>query len=201
MRLFPTVSTFALALATTSAARIHNITVIDVGANVSAPGGPVQFVPPSVNATKGSIVTFRFSGLIAGNHTVTQGSFDSPCESLDGGFNSGWIYIPPNTTSGFPEWNLTITNDTKPIWFICKQLSQTNGNPHCWGGMVGAINAPTLGNETFAAYQNASRNSTVIPPQFGDGRNVGKGAFATTPPGPFPPGGTGYSLPTDIPHV
>jgi hypothetical protein len=53
---------------------------------------------------------------VAGNHTVTQ---DKPCQLLDGGFDSGFIYVPLGITSGVPEWNLTITDDTK------RKLSQT----------------------------------------------------------------------------
>ncbi|KIM83598.1 hypothetical protein PILCRDRAFT_88015 [Piloderma croceum F 1598] len=140
---------------------------VEVGGNTSIPGGPVQFVPASISAPKGTVVTFRFSGVIAGNHTVTQSSFDKPCQLLDGGFDSGFIYVPSNITYGFPEWNLTITDDTKPIWYYCKQLVHL---PHCTAaGMVGfsyrAINAPTSGSETFAAFQQAAKNSTGIPGQ------------------------------------
>jgi len=46
------------------------------------------------------------------NHTVTQSSFSSPCQPLSGGFDSGFIYIPSGVKSGFPEWNLTITDDS-----------------------------------------------------------------------------------------
>ena len=89
-----------------------------------------------------------------GNHTVTQSSFSSPCEPLSGGFDSGWIYVPQGISSGFPVWNLTITDDSKrkhhprstylraridhhfpAIWYYCKQLVPA---PHCnQGGMVG----------------------------------------------------------------
>jgi hypothetical protein len=45
-----------------------------------------------------------------GNHTVSQSSFSNPCGMLEGGFDSGYIVIPPGLTSGFPTFNLTITN-------------------------------------------------------------------------------------------
>jgi hypothetical protein len=48
-----------------------------------------------------------------GNHTVTQSSFADPCQLLSGGFDSGWISVPAGTSSGFAEWNLTITDATK----------------------------------------------------------------------------------------
>jgi len=91
----------------------------------------------------------------ANNHTVTQSSFSSPCQPLNGGFDSGFIYVPSGVKSGFPEWNLTITDDstrkyrslTDPfmsdywsryaaIWFYCKQLAP---GPHCISGMVGWV--------------------------------------------------------------
>jgi hypothetical protein len=57
------------------------------------------------------------------------------------------------TTTGFPTWNLTITDDSQPIWFFCKQFAPT---PHCDAGMVGAINPPTSGDNTFEAFQAAA---------------------------------------------
>jgi hypothetical protein len=88
-----------------------------------------------------------------GNHSVSQSSFSSPCQPLSGGFDSGFIYVPAGVDSGFPEWNITITDDSKrkhpslidsilasvnrrhaAIWFYCKQLSP---GPHCISGMVG----------------------------------------------------------------
>ena len=87
-----------------------------------------------------------------GNHSITQSSFESPCDPLGNGFDSGNIFIP-DTTGGFPTWNLTITNTSAPIWFFCKQLAP---QPHCDVGMVGSINAPSTGN-TFDAFQAAAR--------------------------------------------
>jgi hypothetical protein len=36
---------------------------VEVGGNTTTPGGPVQFVPASITAPKGSVVTFRFPGV------------------------------------------------------------------------------------------------------------------------------------------
>jgi hypothetical protein len=47
-----------------------------------------------------------------GNHSVSQSSFGSPCEPLAGGFDSGWVSVP-ESLSPPPEWNLTITDDSK----------------------------------------------------------------------------------------
>ena len=47
-----------------------------------------------------------------GNHTVTQSTFSKPCEPEAGGFDSGWVFVPAGETD-IPEWNLTITDDSK----------------------------------------------------------------------------------------
>ncbi|KAI0637563.1 Cupredoxin, partial [Trametes polyzona] len=121
--------------------------------HVGSQGGKqaLVFDPPSLNATKGSVITFVFDG-IPGNHTVAQSAFGKPCEPLAGGFDSGYIFVPPTTeaSASFPTFNITIEDDTKPIWFYC---AQQNPKPHCVAGMVGAINAPATGNtySSFAA--------------------------------------------------
>ncbi|KAJ6562196.1 hypothetical protein B0H19DRAFT_944411, partial [Mycena capillaripes] len=133
--------------------------VIDVGAEQTSPGGIFQFNPSSITATNGSVITFRFSG-IPGNHTVTQSSFANPCQPIADGFDSGWIGILKNGTDGvLPEWNLTITNDTAPIWFFCRQLFPS---AHCTAGMVGAINVKP-GANSFSAYQAKAIAATGQP--------------------------------------
>lgn len=87
-----------------------------------------------------------------GNHSVTQSSFDAPCDPLGNGFDSGNILIS-DSSSGFPTWNLTITNASQPIWFFCKQLVP---QPHCNVGMVGSINAPSSGQFTFEGFRQAA---------------------------------------------
>jgi len=104
------------------------------------------FHPQSVTAGVGTIVTFWFpnTGL---NHSVTQSSFDAPCTYLaasgsnPAGFDSG--------LQSFVKFSINIT-DTQPIWFHCKQLL------HCGMGMVGSINAPTSGNNTYDAFLAAA---------------------------------------------
>ena len=72
-----------------------------------------QFVPFNVTATNGTIVRFTFKG-VPGNHSVTQSTIEHPCTQLDGGFDSGFIFVPPATpsTAAFPTWNLTVTDDS-----------------------------------------------------------------------------------------
>ena len=57
-------------------------------------------------------LTFVFDGM-PGNHTVAQSAFGKPCEPLEGGFDSGFIFVPQGASAPFPTWNLTITDDSK----------------------------------------------------------------------------------------
>lgn len=134
---------------------------ITVGGTASSPGGVYQFSPPNIVAPVGTTVTFLWKNLPR-NHSVTQSSAESPCAPLKGGFNSGFLSAPPNTTAGFPSWNLTITAGPErasisvrsnlitvllayaappAIYFFC---AQTTPSSHCEAGMVGyAPNAAT----------------------------------------------------------
>jgi len=161
---------------------------VQVGGTQSAQGGVFQFIPPSFNATNGTTITFKFTGA-PGNHSVTQSTFSDPCDPVAGGFDSGWVFVPPTPAlSATPEWNLTITDDTKPIWFFCKQLLPS---PHCAAGMVGAINAPASGN-TFTAFQSAAKSFSKSPGQ-GEGGLIGIGASASAGVGPIPSGAVAYT--------
>ncbi|KAJ7059458.1 hypothetical protein C8F01DRAFT_1220191 [Mycena amicta] len=126
----------ALLFATAALVSAQNQTVqVQVGATMATPGGIFQFMPNTLTASNGSVITFVFSG-IPGNHSVTQATFAAPCTPFKGGFDSGWVEILANTTT-LPTWDLTITNDQTPIWFFCKQKLPS---PHCNAGMVGVIN-------------------------------------------------------------
>ncbi|KAJ3491294.1 hypothetical protein NLI96_g787 [Meripilus lineatus] len=190
MRFLTAFSTLGLvALAAAQDANSTTVVTVQVGSTASAAGGVFQFIPPTFNATKGSVISFQFTGS-PGNHTVSQSSFTNPCTPLQGGFSSGFISVPANTTA-FPVWNLTIEDDTRPIWFFC---AQPNPTPHCGNGMVGAINAPLTGN-TFQSFQTSARllNNTVPPVP--SGALSGSGAAASLQPGPLLGSVTGAALP------
>jgi len=124
------------ALTLVSFATAQNVTVIKVGA------GGLTFTPPTVDVTNGDIVTFQFAGS-PGNHSVTQASFVEPCDPVTGGFDSGFVFTPAGITTGFAEWNLTITNASAPIWFFCKQSNV--GGVHCKSGALLCISlSPVL---------------------------------------------------------
>lgn len=143
-----------------------------VNVNV-APNGNFVFSPNNFTAPNGTIVTFFFpnAGL---QHSVTQSSFADPCTPLAASGNS-----PAGFDTGMSEdvqFSLNITNDQEPIWFFCRQVT------HCGLGMVGAINPPTSGNNTFANFMAAAQKigpanePTVTGGNFASG---GVGAIAT----------------------
>ncbi|KAF8637504.1 hypothetical protein AX17_002789 [Amanita inopinata Kibby_2008] len=153
---------------------------VDVGRSPGSGGSVFRFVPNNITASNGTVITFRFTGS-PGNHTVTQSTFDDPCNPMAGGFDSGNVYIPPGFTATPPLFNLTVTDDTQPIWFFCKDLRPI---PHCQQEMVGAINAPTSGEYTLQAFaQSAMRASN--PAGQGQGGLVGQGASAAALPAPI----------------
>jgi len=125
----------------------------DFPVTVGGPGGIIQYNPTSVNANVGDTVTFSFQQK---NHTVTQSTFGSPCSPVPGGFDSGFVPVSENNTSGpFQQAQFTVT-DTNPVWIYCRQTG------HCQKGMVFAINP----GDKFAAFQaaamcNATATSSV----------------------------------------
>lgn len=155
-----------------------------------AAGGQLVFNPSNINATVGTLITFFFpSGSLA--HSVTQSTFSDPCTPLTGngtGFDSG-------LTTG-KEFTLNVTDASTPIWFFCKNVG------HCAGGMVGAINAPSTGSNTFDAFQSKAKSLGSSAPAVSDTGAVtgGVGAIATAPPSasgtgsaPAPTGSSGSS--------
>lgn len=97
----------AATAATTTSSSTSGLQTVMVGAN-----GALTFSPNSITAATGSSVEFVFSGP---EHSVVEGSFDSPCAPLanDTGFYSGLI-----TTSGSGNNANVFTiaiNDTNPI--------------------------------------------------------------------------------------
>jgi len=123
-----------------------NITVT-VGASQNGTAGLI-FDPQVITAAVGDFINFEFRG---GNHTVTQSSFTNPCTqqfntvTQQNGFSSP--FMPFDATSGqIGVFTLEVTQTTSPIWFFCAR------KPHCHGGMYGAINPPTTGAKTFAAF-------------------------------------------------
>jgi len=105
------------------------------------------FDPASVQADQGDTVQFycksTFSSRLfetdrstvyPNSHNVVQGSFNTPCQPLAGGFFSGSV----STSAGPANTTFIIKIDNvNPIWFYCSV------GKHCQGGMAGVINPPS----------------------------------------------------------
>jgi plastocyanin len=114
-------------------------------------GGKLSYNPESVVAKEGDILSFQF---LAGNHSVTQSSFDDPCTRLttpEPGIDSDYQPASANATM-IPQWSFTVTNASTPLWFYCKQ------GPHCKSGMVFAVNPTT--EKTFDAFQSKATGAS-----------------------------------------
>ncbi|KAK1827346.1 hypothetical protein QBC39DRAFT_362145 [Podospora conica] len=112
--------------------------------------GKLQFQPEQLTAKVGDTITYSF---FARNHSVTQSSFDKPCQPLDKGFFSGFVPTASPDTAAPTTFTITV-QDTKPIWVYCGQV---NGN-HCQSGMLHAINPPP---DSFAKFQTAAKTAAT----------------------------------------
>jgi hypothetical protein len=56
--------------------------------------GGLYIIHPSLRASIGDIIEFRFSGPGPTNYSVVQGSYDTPCWPLANGFYSGFVPVP-----------------------------------------------------------------------------------------------------------
>ncbi|KAF2741667.1 hypothetical protein M011DRAFT_377771, partial [Sporormia fimetaria CBS 119925] len=94
--------------------------------------GQLAFAPSSVAAAIGTTLRFNFLAL---NHTLTQSSFEQPCNNRSG-FDTGFQQFNPVNASGrfLVDYQVT-TKD--PQWFFCAQISPKS---HCQSGMVFALN-------------------------------------------------------------
>ncbi|KAK1220422.1 hypothetical protein PQX77_016803 [Marasmius sp. AFHP31] len=113
---------------------------------VGGTGGKLTYEPANITAQAGDTVTFEFRQK---NHTVTQSSFEQPCQALSAGgqagFDSGFMAVADSATN-FPTYTIQV-NDTKPIWAYCRQ------GTHCASGMVFSINAVESGPNGFEAFK------------------------------------------------
>ncbi|KXT05920.1 hypothetical protein AC578_379 [Pseudocercospora eumusae] len=123
--------------------------------------GSDAFYPNSIVANPADKVMFIFHD---GNHSVIQSLYGWPCQPQaavtgEEGFHSGFFPITDSDAAP-PTWNLTVTNNTDPIFFYC-------GAPgSCYGkGMLGAINA---NSETNVTAQIELAKASRYGLQFGD---------------------------------
>ncbi|OQO00412.1 hypothetical protein B0A48_13761 [Cryoendolithus antarcticus] len=137
--------------------------------------GELNFAPSSLVAPIGSQVQFVW---YPRNHSLASSSYDNACQP-DGRIFSGYFSVNSGASVSIPSfWSMaemmeyadddgqgtpstfviTIT-DNNPIWYYCTQVAYT----HCQNGMVGVINPPASGPQTYAGYLAASRAATARP--------------------------------------
>jgi len=150
-------------------------------------GATLTFQPANITAKPGDTITFEFQQK---NHSVTQSSFDAPCQKLalssggkQIGFDSGLYVLSPHIISRivdahvgtnfvsmpvspdattFPTFTIQVI-DTAPIWVYCRQTG------HCGQGMVFAANADECSPQSFEAFQalaiklNGTSTSSACP--------------------------------------
>ncbi|KAJ1331700.1 plastocyanin [Microdochium nivale] len=123
---------------------------VDVGFD-----GKLVFNPSNVTELVGTVVEFNYNPK---NHSIVQSSFDKPCQPLDGGFAAP--FFPTEEKESGVTFEVTVKDD-KPVWFYCAQTAST----HCQAGMVGSVNAPVEGANTFDAFKHlaAGAPSSTIP--------------------------------------
>jgi len=131
---------------------VHRITAGSTTAN-----NGLHFEPENVVAQPGDLIEFHF---LPKAHTVTQSSFDKPCEPL-GGPTSIFSGFNFNTTAGEAPNVFTFTvQDTKPIWYYCSQTAGT----HCQKGMSGVINQDFNSQNTLTKYKANAVNTVTKQP-------------------------------------
>ncbi|KAG6360760.1 hypothetical protein INS49_011826 [Diaporthe citri] len=112
---------------------------------VSTANNSLVYTPDNIKANPGEMVQFQF---VAGNHTVTQSTFDQPCAPISTiqtnvtGFHSGYQPAAASKETGMIPTYTVMINDSKPIWLYCAQ------GKHCQSGMVMVINENTSANAT-----------------------------------------------------
>ncbi|SPQ27154.1 1ce725ca-5ab4-4143-bbab-bdf7954128f3 [Thermothielavioides terrestris] len=161
--------------ALTSLASAQKTWVVAVAQN-----GSLTYSPNKLVAQPGEFVQFQFH---AGNHTVTQSTFDQPCQPIAmhsnvTGFHSGFLPAAASASMGMlPTFTIEI-NNTNPLWIYCAQ------GKHCENGMVMVINEPTTNAsrtlENFKAL--AAKGTTVVPgtSAAGEGGSTGSASSSAT---------------------
>lgn len=154
-----------------------------------AAGAPIlKFDPEVVFAAIGDSVVYDFR---ANNHSLTESTFEIPCEAKQaGGFKSGFL---DNEADVAGEQLFTVyVEDELPHWAYCGQKQPVN---HCQKGMVHAINPPLTGDRTFEAFKDIATGPGYSSPPIIP-------SYSPLPPY-LPPNATyppaGYPGPTDYP--
>jgi len=178
---FTTLALSALSIGSALAQAAGGVTVHVV--RVGSMNGSIKFYPDNMKAAVGDMVQFQFA---PNNHTVTQSTFDAPCQPIASNSNVTGIYsgfMPVSASSTTTPTYTVMVKAATPMWLYCSQ------GKHCQGGMVMVINENTAANasRSLKAYTEASAKSTVNLP----GVAIGGGASNTTTTTPTSETGSG----------
>lgn len=151
---FTTLAFSALSIGSAIAATaVH---VVKVGNS----NGTLAYSPNSIKAAVGDMVQFQFA---PNNHTVTQSTFDQPCQPIAlhsniTGIYSGFMPVKATATET-PTYTIQI-NSTTPMWIYCSQ------GKHCQAGMNLVINENSKANasRTLELYMAAAAKATANLP-------------------------------------
>ncbi|CAK7219479.1 hypothetical protein SBRCBS47491_003858 [Sporothrix bragantina] len=160
-------STLALSALLGLASAQTSVTVVEV----SSKNNSLTFSPDNIKVAAGSMVQFQF---LAGNHTVTQSTFDQPCQPISSfsnvtGFHSGFVPVAASANTGsIPTYTIMI-NNTTPIWVYCGQAK------HCENGMSMVINENTAANSSrsLTEYRTLATKATTVVPGSADSGTSG----------------------------
>jgi len=169
---FTTLTLSALSIGSALAQNVHVVTV-------GGTNGTKEFSPNNVVAAVGDLIQFQYNGA---NHTVTQSSFDLPCQPIAqtanvSGVFSGFMPVAESDTMR-PAFTIPVTSTT-PMWLYCSQAT------HCQAGMVMVVNENTAANATrsltnYAAGASAAPTGLAIPSSAASSSNSGSSSSGTS---------------------
>jgi len=165
---FTTLAISALSIGSALAADQIKVHVVKVG----GANGTLIYSPNNLVAAAGDMVQFQFA---PANHTVTQSTFDNPCQPIALHSNVTGVYsgyMPVQASAQMTPTYTIMINDSKPMWLYCSQ------GKHCQNGMTMVINENTNANATrsLANYQASAKTQTQNLP----GDSVSNGTSGTT---------------------
>ncbi|OAA57575.1 Cupredoxin [Niveomyces insectorum RCEF 264] len=170
-------TTLALSALLGLASAQTQVTVVEV----SSKNNSLTFSPDNIKVSANSMVQFQF---LAGNHTVTQSTFDEPCQPISlfsnvTGFHSGFVPVAASANTGSVPTYTIMINNTNPIWVYCAQAK------HCENGMSMVINENTAANSSrsLTNYKAAAVKATTVVPS---GTESGTSGSTTTSSGNAP---------------
>jgi len=134
--------------------------------------GTLAYSPNNVVAAVGDMVQFQFA---PANHTVTQSTFDNPCQPIALHSNVTGVFsgfMPVAATAQMTPTYTIMINNTTPMWLYCSQ------GKHCQNGMTMVINENVKANasRSLEAFQALAKTQTLNLP----GNAVSNGTASST---------------------